>query len=164
MCNTTGSAWAMWAKLSVGWFLWEDGGACAALKGPVTSDAFSCCLQCQRTLGALQEPILVLMTRARLEPGLEPGWLWITRQWQLFLLFGCASDPSLPSLHQAVCRNGGCCLIDQFPALLWCCHREKSSCHHSGSLDKLMWSGLWEACAQQFEHPRGRSGAATGLI
>lgn len=72
MCNnSTESSWAMWAKLSVGWLLCRRAGACTALKGPVTSDAFSCCLQCQRTLAALQEPILVLMTPARLRLTLD---------------------------------------------------------------------------------------------
>lgn len=144
MCNTTESAWAMWAKLSVGWLLWEEGWCLCCSEGTCHLR----CLQLLRTLVTLQEPILVLMTPARPR---------LTLDYQAVAALPCIwlCLRAHPSPRWSGCVGTGTGFDWLFPALLlWSCHRERSCCHHSGSLEKPVCSGLGEACAQQFEHPR----------
>lgn len=112
MCNTSESAWVMWAKLSVGWLLWEEGWCLCCSEG-------TCHLTCLQLLSVVPENISS-------SPGTNPcphdpsqtqadSELPGTGSSSLYL--GVPQTPILPHAESG-CVQGMGLVFDQFPALL----------------------------------------------
>lgn len=122
MCNTTESAWAMWAKLSAGWLLGEEG-----------CSEGTCHLRCLQLLSAVPENISS-------SPGTSPCPHDPARP-RLTLDYQAVA--ALPHIWLCLRPHGSPCWISPCvgtgpgfdwsvpSALFWSCHRDRISCHHS---------------------------------